>query len=99
MRYFPILVTCTIKDFTGLDCPGCGGQRAIDAIIKGKFIAAFYYNQLIYLYLSVIAYIYVLFVESYLLKNKEFVRQFGFTTKFALLFVLAIILFFVIRNV
>ncbi|MDM1045317.1 DUF2752 domain-containing protein [Myroides sp. 1354] len=96
---FPVIVNCSIKDYTGWDCPGCGGQRAVDAIVQGKFKDAFYYNQLIYIYLSVIAYIYVLFVEYYLLKNKRFMQRYGFSTRFAFLFIVIIFLFFIIRNI
>jgi len=99
LSYFPAVVTCSIKDYTGWDCPGCGGQRAVDAIIKGKFKDAFYYNQLIYFYLGVIIYMYVLFVENYILKNKRFMQRFGFSNTFAFLFVGIILFFFIIRNV
>ncbi|MBB1148998.1 DUF2752 domain-containing protein [Myroides sp. NP-2] len=95
----PAIVTCSIKDYTGLDCPGCGGQRAIDAIVKGELKQAFYYNQLIFVYLGVFAYIYVLFVETYVFKNKTFKQRFGFSNSFAYGFLGLILLFFIIRNV
>lgn len=96
---FPVVVTCTIKNYTGLDCPGCGGQRAIDALVQGKFKDAFYYNPLIYFYLGIFIYMYVLLVETYGLKNKRIMQKFGFSTKFALFFILVIFLFFIIRNI
>lgn len=99
LNYFPIVVTCSIKDYTGWDCPGCGGQRAIDAIVKGKFKEAFYYNQLIYFYLGVLIYIYVLFVEYYILKNKEFMKRFGFSNAFAFFLIAVISFFFILRNI
>lgn len=95
---FPITVTCSIKDYTGLDCPGCGGQRAIDALLKGKLKQAFYFNQLIYVYLGVLGYIYILFVETYLIKNKVFKQRFGFANWFVISFISLILLFFIIRN-
>ena len=95
---FPVIVTCTIKDFTGLDCPGCGGQRAMDALFRGEFKQAFLLNQLIYVYLAMFAYIYVLLVETYLVKNKQFKQKYGFTNWFAFAFIGLILLFFIIRN-
>ncbi|WP_410879632.1 DUF2752 domain-containing protein [Myroides sp. DW712] len=99
LNYFPVMATCSIKNYTGWDCPGCGGQRAIDALIKGKFKEAFLYNQLIYLYLGVLVYIYVLLIESYIFKNERFMQKCGFSNGFAVVFVLSIGLFFILRNI
>ncbi|KGE14225.1 DUF2752 domain-containing protein [Sphingobacterium deserti] len=38
---------CPFKTFTGLDCPGCGSQRAIHALLHGDFSAAVRYNALL----------------------------------------------------
>jgi len=38
---------CPLKTFTGLDCPGCGSQRAIHALLHGEFLAAIRYNALL----------------------------------------------------
>lgn len=35
---------CPFKALTGLDCPGCGSQRAFQALLKGDFAAAWGYN-------------------------------------------------------
>lgn len=40
------LLKCPFKFFTGLDCPGCGGQRALHAALHGEFRQAFSYNPL-----------------------------------------------------
>jgi len=95
---FPVVATCVVKNYTGLDCPGCGGQRAIDSIIKGEFKEAFYYNQLIYFYIGIIGYIYVLVIETYVLRNKKVIQRFGFSNRFAFIFILLIVGFFIVRN-
>ncbi|PRD46386.1 DUF2752 domain-containing protein [Sphingobacterium haloxyli] len=38
---------CPFKALTGLDCPGCGSQRAAHAILHGDFVGAFHYNALL----------------------------------------------------
>lgn len=38
---------CPFKALTGLDCPGCGSQRAVHAILHGDFMKAFYHNALL----------------------------------------------------
>lgn len=35
---------CLIHFVTGLDCPGCGSQRALHSLLNGDFKAAFNYN-------------------------------------------------------
>ncbi|WP_239018698.1 DUF2752 domain-containing protein [Sphingobacterium corticibacterium] len=39
---------CPFKTLTGLDCPGCGSQRAVHAILHGDFEGAFRYNALLF---------------------------------------------------
>ncbi|MDE6494630.1 MAG: DUF2752 domain-containing protein [Duncaniella sp.] len=41
--FFP---RCVFKMATGLDCPGCGSQRAVHALLNGEFAAAVRYNAL-----------------------------------------------------
>jgi len=45
-RFFP---RCTFHTLTGLDCPGCGGQRAVHQLLHGEFLAAFSANALLVL--------------------------------------------------
>lgn len=35
------LLSCPFKKLTGLDCPGCGLQRSIVALLKGDIVGAF----------------------------------------------------------
>ena len=39
---------CLILRFTGLYCPGCGGQRMMDAILHGDFLSAFRRNSFLF---------------------------------------------------
>lgn len=38
------LLPCPLHQFTGMDCPFCGGQRMIRALLHADFAAAFSYN-------------------------------------------------------
>lgn len=40
-RFMP---KCIFKLLTGLDCPGCGFQRAVHALLHGHFMEALRYN-------------------------------------------------------
>jgi hypothetical protein len=43
--FFP---KCPIKHLTGLDCPGCGSQRAIHHLFNGEYVQAFQQNPLLF---------------------------------------------------
>ncbi|ERJ58428.1 DUF2752 domain-containing protein [Sphingobacterium paucimobilis] len=42
--FFP---KCPVKAITGLDCPGCGGQRAAHSLLNGDVRQAFMENPLL----------------------------------------------------
>ena len=35
------LLTCPFKASTGIDCPGCGIQRSVIALVEGNFLVSF----------------------------------------------------------
>ena len=51
-RWFP---QCSIKLITGWDCPGCGSQRAVHALLHGRFAEAWHYNPLFILEIPLLA--------------------------------------------
>lgn len=42
----PIFPQCTFHRITGLDCPGCGAQRALHHLLHGEVIAALQFNAM-----------------------------------------------------
>ncbi len=44
--FFP---RCWLHSYTGLHCPGCGGQRAVHALLHGDIVAACRYNLMLML--------------------------------------------------
>lgn len=40
---------CLLKAITGYDCPFCGFQRSVWALMRGDFVDAFMYNPYIYI--------------------------------------------------
>ena len=65
-------VPCLFHEWTGLYCPGCGGTRAIKALLSGHPVLSFLYHPLIP-YCAVIA---AVFAVSYAIywktKNPKF---------------------------
>ena len=35
---------CPVKAMTGYDCPSCGNQRLLHALLHGRIVEAFHYN-------------------------------------------------------
>ena len=44
-HFFP---RCPFLSMTGLECPGCGSQRAIHALLHGDLAAVWHYNAALY---------------------------------------------------
>lgn len=44
---------CMLRSLTGYDCPGCGLQRAIHALLHGDIAAAWHYNPFLFFILPV----------------------------------------------
>lgn len=40
-------IPCPIWALTGLYCPGCGGQRAVRALLHGDLLSSLYYHPVI----------------------------------------------------
>ena len=57
---------CLFHELTGLYCPGCGGTRAVWALLHGKFWLSFCYHPLV-LYAAVSAVIFIAYLVSGLL--------------------------------
>ncbi|HWD92884.1 MAG TPA: DUF2752 domain-containing protein [Verrucomicrobiae bacterium] len=50
-----IFPPCMFHQITGLDCPGCGAQRALHQLLHGNLIAAFQLNAMFVLSLPLAA--------------------------------------------
>jgi len=63
--FFP---KCPFKAMTGYDCPGCGFQRAVHALLHGNFMQAIRYN--LFLVIGV-PYLLAVFAGNYLLTGEK----------------------------
>lgn len=41
------LPACYILEYLGFYCPGCGGSRAVKALLDGKFLLSLYYHPVV----------------------------------------------------
>lgn len=40
-------IPCILHQVTGLYCPGCGGTRAVETLLEGKFFISFLYHPVV----------------------------------------------------
>ena len=59
-KFFP---SCPFLTLTGLQCPGCGSQRAVHSLLHLDVVAAFRYNAL--LVVSLPAVLFLIVVEMF----------------------------------
>jgi len=90
---------CGFHNLTGLQCPGCGGQRAFHSLLHGEIPTALRYNAIFILGLPLLLYMYFVVVEVHGLKNRKYVNGFIYSSKFAKLALITIIVFFILRNI
>ncbi|MDN5480295.1 MAG: DUF2752 domain-containing protein, partial [Chryseobacterium sp.] len=48
MKIEDFMLTCPSKKFLGIECLGCGAQRAIVLVFEGKFSEAFHLYPAVY---------------------------------------------------
>lgn len=86
---------CVFLSLTGLQCPGCGSQRAIHALLTGHFSQAWHFNALLIL---AIPFIILLFFASWH-KNRwpRLYNTLNSTTAITLT-AIAVLVCFVLRN-
>ena len=91
--FFP---RCPSKLITGLDCPGCGTQRALHAALNGDFAAAFHHNAILFLAIPFL----ILYVTSSLFKTHlPLLYTATHSTLAAILSLIILIAWWIIRNI
>ena len=66
-------ITCLIKHFSGVSCPGCGMTRAVKALLTLNFSKAFYYHPLVFLLIPIAVVLLVLTVKKMYKTRRVFV--------------------------
>ncbi len=87
---------CLFRTITGLYCPGCGGTRALIALLHGNLILSFFYHPLV-LYVAVLAVIYLVScVVSFAAKEPGF--RFNPGSAYLVTALVIIIINFLVKN-
>ncbi|WP_129718378.1 DUF2752 domain-containing protein [Pedobacter sp. SYP-B3415] len=93
--YFP---KCPFHTFTGLDCPGCGSQRAIHALLHGNIGQAADNNLLLVMSLPFLAVHYYHKTVSGITRRPYSWRVVGHPATARIIFVI-VVLFWILRNI
>ena len=92
-------VQCSLYHVTGLYCPGCGGQRAFHYLLHGEMNKSLRYNALFIMSIPFFLYLYYIMVRVYLKKGKYNAKGFLFSKNFAIVFLLILVVYFILRNI
>lgn len=95
-KYLGFKILCPFNALTGLLCPGCGITRCLFSIINLDFKKAFYYNQLVFVFLPFFIIIYLYNTYDYICERKKPIK---IPDKFGIFLIILTILFGIIRNI
>ena len=90
-----VFILCVTKNISGIDCPGCGSQRAFHELLHGNFIKAAKLNLTIYFYIPLLLF---LFLKIALKPFRIDLPDLLITTKRLMLILFFLLLFTVLRN-
>ena len=87
---------CYFKVYFHLYCPGCGGTRAVKALLKLNIMRSLYYNPMVVVLITVE----LLFLISNIFKKIEKTNRFIMSSRKIRVYVLASwVIYFLIRNI
>ena len=90
-----VFILCVTKNISGIDCPGCGSQRAFHELLHGNFIKAAKLNLTIYFFTPLFLFI---FLKTALKPFHIDLPDLLITTKRLMLILFFLLLFTVLRN-
>ena len=91
-----VFILCVTKNISGIDCPGCGSQRAFHELLHGNFIGAAKLNLTIYFFTPLLLF---LFLKIALKPFRIYLPDLLISTKWLLLILILLLIFTVIRNI
>lgn len=89
-------IPCVIHLITGLQCPGCGISRMLLSMLHGDFYAAFSFHPFLFVTWPVL--LYLILKTDYLYVTGQSVQFKKADTVLACLYIIALVLFSVVRN-
>jgi hypothetical protein len=94
VSFFP---ECPFHLLTGLDCPGCGSQRAFHALLHGHIAAAAGFNLLAVLAFPLLAYSAAAFIANHFF-GRSWSQELFYRPWFSRTVLVAVLAFWLLRN-
>ena len=91
------LLTCRFKEKFHLYCPGCGGSRALVALLKFDLISSFVLYPPLLITVIILSFLYIRVFLSFIKNDEKYVNGFHFGS--LIIIPAVILLHFVLRNV
>ena len=86
---------CSLKAITGYDCPGCGSQRALHALLHGDIASAWHYNAFLFFLLPAGVFYFV--IEQWARRDSRLYRSVT-SPVFIFILIFATITWWIARN-
>lgn len=96
-RHSNLFPACPFFTLTHLYCPGCGSQRAISALLHADLLGAIDYNLMLVVSMPLILYSAFISVTN-VFRAKPVIQTIFYSPLFVRLFLVAVVLFGVLRN-
>lgn len=95
---YTFMPKCPVKLLTGWSCPGCGFQRAVHALLHGRFEEALKYN-LFFVY--AVPYLCAILFANLVMKDERKLKALKFLEGrfMAITYVIIFSVWFVVRNI
>ena len=90
------LVKCQFKNRFGLYCPGCGGSRALIALLKFDFLESFILFPALLIAVLILLSLYIRVFISFIKNDEKYVR--GFRLNLLIIIPIVMIFYFFLRN-
>ena len=94
-NFFP---RCVFHSVTNLDCPGCGSQRALHALLNGHILEAADFNLLTVLFLPLLAYSAIVAIANAFF-NQSWSQKIFYPPLFTKIVLVVVLLFWILRNI
>lgn len=95
VRFLP---PCPMYHFFGILCPNCQGTRCVINFLLGNFSASFFYHPIFFITIVYLMVVNILFIIN-AFRKKEILTFLYPKTKFWIIFLVALGIFTVIRNI
>lgn len=93
--FFP---ECPFHKYLGLDCPGCGAQRAVYALLHGNVLQAVNYNALLVLSIPFLLTHLILRIYAYFRKT-HLIWDIWYRPIVPKILLIVVVLFWIVRNI